>query len=424
MRTWMLLAAIAACGDGRSSAVPDAEPDAPYDAGPTGPISVYAAYPQSVDNATPIATPGAVVLFCDAAGHVVDREITGGDGVAEGMAPMDATVTVLPPSGEDAPVYTWVGAAPGDFLYMDEVYTYTPPVGQERSVLLPRDTGDDVSGYEISMPMFLASNQTPGTSDPVVATGWLAPDSLAAPLAIADAMHANNHHRFFVAHDVTVGPVPLDLTTATWTDPTVVDLSLVNVPADKVWLAGDYELLSDNQGLWYSDDILADGPGDVTLHLDTPGAVGDGTALQLYFQRGHNADATFWALAYNGVPATIDLTALAPPMATEVAVQPDGRASWNIAGDPARALAAELTVYSQAGAWHVLLPPDRRSFELPHVPADLPSFGQATSARVSFLGGNDPGGYAATRGDPTAFHPDRFGKILPKTPGVYRYSGD
>jgi hypothetical protein len=58
------------------------------------------------------------------------------------------------------------------------------------------------------------------------------------------------------------------------------------------------------------------------------------------------------------------------------------------------------------------------------VPADLPTFGQATRADVTFLGGNDPGGYATTRRDPTAFRPDRYGKIVPALPGVYRYSGD
>ena len=115
---------------------------------------------------------------------------------------------------------------------------------------------------------------------------------------------------------------------------------------------------------------------------------------------------------------------MSPPDANDIAVRGAGATRWGASGDPTRATATWLALGTGPGglSWIVVLPGDRRTFVPPPLPDDIAAF-RASDARVRFVGGNDPQGYAAIRTDPLAFEPQTWADVVPASPDGYRIGG-
>jgi hypothetical protein len=57
------------------------------------------------------------------------------------------------------------------------------------------------------------------------------------------------------------------------------------------------------------------------------------------------------------------------------------------------------------------------------LPPDIAPYPAVVEARVEFIAGNDPAGYAAVRTDPSAMDPEIYANAIPATPGTYRIGG-
>lgn len=414
-----VLAVLAACGDS-TPARPDA-PDAPDGAT----VSVYVGYPRYAQATGPVE--GAIVLFYDAAGTLVDRQVSGANGIATGAAPAGGTVTVLSPAGMNLGQTTWVDIAPGDHLFTTQAF-WAPPVETDHrlAVTIPRD-GDDILSYEASAVGFSAFINTPlAGSDSIVLAGAVGADAAAIGDLVVTAVHNDGHARFIVVPGATLSNTSIDLSASTWADPNPLAIAIENIPADEHWISAEYLLLEGGQPLWAESHYSGSHSSQVSLALDVPGSLAADSALALIYQREpmparqHFFDATF-----NGAPATINLAALAPPDATAISAQTSGAVTWDVSGDPTTTTGIRLAIGSAVQGdldWTVLLPPDRRAFTPPPVPADLAEF-KALDASVTLYAGNEPGGYAALRTSPLVFDPQAWAQVVPATPGTYRIAG-
>lgn len=419
MKRLLLLAALVACKNA-SPASPDAAPDAPP-IGPTGPVTVYAPYPTQAPNAPP-ATAGATVLFYSADGQLVDRQTTDEHGTATGMAPENATVAVVAPPTSPGSYYAWVGVAPGDHLY-----TYRPVypgLSNQRldNLTIPSD-GADVTSYAVGGTGYDAELDAPATTGNLTFAGTYFTDTPAVADLVGVATHSDGHQRFFAVHGVTLDSDAIDLSAATWSDPTATDIPITGITADTAWFDVDAEQRAGNQVLWSGTALAPPSSTAFVAHFDAPAPVADGRALGLLFQRGNANDstATYWAASFNPAPASIDLAALRID-STDVAVTSNA-VTWGAQGDLVHAQGAYVLLFTQGSApWEVILPPDARSFVPPQLPEDLPHPGVGLKAHVTFVAGNDPGGYAALRTDFAGFNLYAYGQIVP-APGLYRLAG-
>jgi hypothetical protein len=382
---------------------------------------VYAPYPPDSDTQPFRVQPGATVLFYDAAGTLIDRRVTGPDGVATGMGAPGGTVTAMPPSGVTGAWYTWVDVAPDDHLYTQAAYS-GPPYSGSRSVIVPRDGDADI--YLASSVGFGGVNQEPPATGDVTVTGQVATDAPAHGDLVAGAVHPGGSTRFIVAHDVKLAGPTVDLSTATWSDPVTLTGAVDHFPEDTRAITGQYLMLGGGRPLW-SDSAIAEGTTTLAYQLESPGTVGDGTALSLWFQRNIGNEKQFWYATFNGVDPAIDLAPLVPPDAASVRVQPGNMVTWQVNGDRARAAGAWLAMDTGPGgrSWLVMLPADQQTFSPLQLPADIAPFPAVVEARVQFVATNEPARYAGVRTDPSAFDPEAYGQSLPPAPGTYRIGG-
>jgi hypothetical protein len=158
--------------------------------------------------------------------------------------------------------------------------------------------------------------------------------------------------------------------------------------------------------------------GTFDMTAQVPDSVGDGSGVQLLFQRG-SGDS--WVLSYNHPGPAIDLGTLVPT-AFDV-TQQDHTVSWEVAGQTGGAAAVRLDFPGPAAIWRVVMPPQQRTFIPPEIPVDLPGPQSLYNPRATFVGGNAPGGYAAVRTDWLIFDLYRYGQQMPATPGIYRLAG-
>jgi hypothetical protein len=413
MNAWLCsLSFLVACGDSSMAPSPDAPPVTPAS------VSVYTAYPLVANTDGVMPRAGATVVVHDAAGNLIDRQVTDESGIA--VTQPGASVTVAPPPGLPGPFYTWVDVAPGDHLYTSQPWGGPMPGMHQVTVTIPRD-GDDVTSYIVSGAGFGGHLDTIPASGDLTLTATVSDDAPPTEDLVVEADHSDGHKRFLVIRDAaTTGAV--DASTRAWADPAPIDLTLEGFHDDTRALLVVYSLRASGKPLWVADHVQNAANGTLAAHLDSPGALGDGTALQLVYQRLNAQRRALCAFTMNGATPTVDLAALSPPAATNVTITGGRAFAWTADGDPARAAATMLDFRSaDAGdsSWSVMLPPDRRSFELPAMPADLPAFPPAVSARVVFIGGNDPAGYAAVRTDPQAFDPNDWAQVVPATAGTY-----
>jgi hypothetical protein len=410
MKRLLWLAALAACGSSSPASPDAAPPDVPAD---VGPIRVFAPFPRSGDAFTP--TPGATALFYDAAGTLVDRQVTDSDGMATGMAPADSSVTVVPPPSADQTYYTWIDVSPGDHLATMEA---PGPIADvlHTSVTLPR-AGDDVTSYVLSGVDFRGSTMMPPATGNIVIDGSLNSEAPTVGDVVAVA-NRGAQSSFLVAHGVTLDAAALDLTSLAWSPGSSVATTVSGIADDTRWLTAYYQLLAGTSVVWEASMVDAQPMGTFDMTPQVPEAVGDGRGVQLFFQRGSGES---WALSYNHPGSTIDLGTLVPTAFN--VTQQDHTVSWEVAGQPGGAAAVRLDFPGPAATWRVVMPPQQRTFVPPVIPADLPGPQSLYNPRVTFVGGNAPGGYAAVRTDGLIFDLYRYGQQMPATPGIYRLAG-
>jgi hypothetical protein len=410
MKRLLWLAALAACGSS-SPASPDAPPpDVPAD---VGPIRVFAPYPRTGDAFTP--TPGATALFYDAAGHVVDRQLTDSQGMATGMAPADSSVTVVPPASADQTYYTWIDVSPGDHL----ATTDTPgPIADVllTSVTLPR-AGDDVTSYVLSGVDFGGSTMMPPATGNIVIDASLNTEAPTVGDVVAVANHGSSS-TFLVAHGVTLDAATIDLSSLGWSPGSPVDTKVSGIADDTQWLTAYYQVLAGSSVVWQERMLDPHPTATFDMPVQVPDSAGDSRGVQLFFQRGAGS---FWALSYNQPGPAIDLGTLVPSAFN--ITQQDHTVSWEVAGQTGGAAAVRLDFPGPAATWRVVMPPEQRTFSPPVIPADLPGPQSLYTPRVTYVGGNAPGGYAAVRTDPLIFDLYRYGQQMPATPGIYRLAG-
>jgi hypothetical protein len=413
MKAFFVSLAAAACGHS-SPTTPDGGVMAGSDQ-----LTVHVGYDIEATGATVRA--GATVLFYDAAGALLDRQVTGTDGEAIGLAAPGGTVTAVPPAGTNASLFSWVDIAPGDHLYTPHA-TGGLPESSQQSFTLPRDGNADV--YTVSSIGLSGANLMPPTAGLVTVTGERDADIPPTADLVASASHPDGHDRFLVMHDArTTGAI--DLSSSAWSDPTLVDLAIDNIAADVRGISVTYALLDGPRTLWTTSHYENAPGATLPLEFESPGQLGDGIAVSMVYQRGSGGAAQFWDVSLNGPAPAVDLAALLPPDAASVAVAGATAVTWTASGDPTRAIAVWVGMDTGAGgaAWTAILPADRRSFAPPPLPPDLAAFTTATEARVRFVGGNDPAAYAAIRTDPHALDPEVYATIIPTTPGMYRIGG-
>jgi len=420
----VLALALVACHQASpDTASPDAgSPDAVhFDAnhGDGPPVIVYAYYERDPGHDSSVK-PGAIVLFYDADGELVDRAVTGDDGKATGLVRAGGSVTVVPPPGS-SDLYTWVDVAPGDHLFnAEDPGPPGPPQGSTLTVTLPRDA--DATSYRTSFVGGGTSQEHPPATGSIETSGFVRSSSEGVTDLVAEARHADGHKRFFVAHGVKVDGGPIDLGDHAWADPTVQTFTFTAVPDKIEYVNPSYLALTGTDWVWsgdLADHVITHPAATFAASFETPGAIGDGSALQTYFMRDRDGGSPdSWFLTINHPGPTIDLASMMPPTAT-VAPPDHGRFSWTVDGDPARALGLALQMYTSTATWTVLLPPDRRAFTLPSLPSDVPAPPAFPQARAQFLGGVDPAGYAGVRTQ-AAMSPYQWAQRWPSSPGAYR----
>src|SRR3569623_472986 len=398
---------LVACGSS-PHAVPDAAADATPDV--TGAVTVYAPY-----RTAGIITPGARVLCYDAAGTLVDRQMTDADGVATAQVPTGGFVVAVSPAGSSShEYYVWIDVAIGDHL-ATEAARVPEPTSRDVTVTLCR-VGSDATSYLITAPSFVAESDAPAPTGPITLAGTVWSDAPAAEDLVAEAAHPD-HSRFAIAHAVPLTSPAIDLPAPVWMPAVTVDRTFTGLPTGTTFFVASEERLVNGLELWHHGDGGPWSSATFEEHVETPGDVGDTSGL---IAEADLSGPYRFGLAYNAPPAAIDLSMLAPT-AFEVTRSVDDSVSWQQAGQGS-ATGVELVLAGSVSSWHVVMPPAQRAFQLPVLPAGLLDDQSMPDVTVTYIGGNDPAGYAAARTDPNVFDFIRYSEIVPATPGVYRYA--
>ena len=361
-------------------------------------------------------TPGALVVLFDAAGNIIEHENTDSDGRATVVAPDNSSVTVIPPqSFSPRHVYSWYGVNSGDQLATEPEPAPVPPAGRTLPVILPRD-GDDAAQYAVTGVGFGAYTGTPPATGAISLEGTLAATAPAIGDLVAESTHPGGH-RFLVAQGVAFDALPIDLTTTQWQEAARYDRTIANLPAETAWASAYYELLAGGRILWQSGTRVSLPNASLTMHVESPGQAGDGTALELLYE--HDGP---WALSYNAPPSTIDLATLSP-VATNIMRGVDYSVSWDATGATSAAVAVEVSLVGPTASWTIVMPPAQRAFIPAGVPSDFQDVPSLPTVHVAYISSNDPAGYAAVKRDPLVFNPYAYGQVMPTTPGVFRFAG-
>ena len=396
----LLLAALAAC----TSSPPGGDPP------DNERVTVIAPY----FDARGGITPGATVLYYDADGVLVDRVVTDGQGYARSIAGPISSVLVAPPTaGGD--YYSWLGVWPGDHLTTQHApapVAATP--GHHMAFTLPR-FANDAASYSISAVGMAGMTAAAAGTDDVTLDATVEDDAPAVGDVVAEVATGAARH-FIVAHGVAVDAGAVDLRASHWEMGAPFSATIA-LPEGAAWLAAYDKRLSNGRVLWV-DTARTDAPaGNVALSFLWPTA-GDAGALAVDYQL---ADGTTYALSYNEPPDGLD-TAPLMPLAQDVARAADGSVTWNRSLTSSDEIGVELVQLGDTATWHIVMPPGERSFTPPVIPADVQPPAM-TTARVTFVVGNEPGAYGALRSDPDVFDLPNWGHVMPRIRGTYRFAG-
>lgn len=406
----LLLVALTAC----STTSPGSSGGDPSDAER---VTVFAPYGDVTDTISGEAT----VLFYDAKGDLLDRKTTGTDHRARSIPGPISTVVVLPAGPSTGDTYIWEGVSPGDHLYEEPpapppVVPPDAPLARNVSVTIPRFAHDPTRYRVTAIGMSSASQTIAPGNDPVTLSATLDPDAPAIGDVVAEVDDGAARH-FLVAHDVSLAGETIDLRGSHWEDGDSFSATVV-LPQAATWFSADYERLSRGRAVWTETtdtDALA---GDFSIGFTWP-HVGDSNALTLGYQLSGGSN---WGLSYNDPPAALSTAQLAPT-ATNVTRNDDGSVSWTSSGSGTNEIGVSLVLGGATTNVRVLMPPGQRSFVPPTLPADL-ALPPTTYARVSFFGGNEPGGYGALRNDLHVCTPSNWARVMPALRGTYRFAGD
>ncbi len=406
----LLFAALTAC-TATSPGSPGSDPS------DTERVTVFAPY----GDASHAIDATATVLFYDANGALLDRETTGTDGRARSIPGPIATVVVVPTGPIPGDTYIWEGVWPGDHLYTQRPAPppVVPPDAAEArnvSVTIPRFAHDPTRYRITAVGMSFVSQAIAPGNDPVTLDATLDPDAPATGDVVAE-VDDGAARRFLVAHDVSLAGHTIDLRGSHWEEGDSFSATVV-LPTAATWLSAEYERLSRGRAVWEEatdTDALA---GDVSVGFTRP-HVGDASALSLGYQL---SGGTTWGLSYNEPPDALSTAQLAPT-ATNVTRNADGSVSWTSSASGREEIGVSLVLGGATTSVRVLMPPGQRSFVPPALPADL-TLPPTTYARVSFVGGNEPGAYGALRSDPDVFDLYRWARVMPALRGTYRFAGN
>ena len=415
------LVLLAACSD--SAHHTPASPDAPLDGAVSdtlpagaGAIRVNAPYPDASNR----ITPGATVLFYDENNALLDRQTTGVDGVANGIAVPSARVVVLPPPGISSDDYTWFGVSPGDELTTQRAPTPIPAGAAHHIIVTVSNVYPTATDYELAAVGLSATQHVPqGAPGDVTFDAMLDADAPRFGDVIVKAV-SGNYVSFLGAGGVDLGASFLDLTAVSWGGSGTPYTAALTLPLGDVGVTADYKTLEGGRVLWSERNSATQGQGDVvTVSFSSPQGLGDGSALVAHFS-GYVYSKSY-VLSYNAPPTNATIPVLAP-IASNASVV-NNTVTWDETGT-APALGIEVTLTGASGAWHVLLPPGATSFTPPPIPLDLAEPPAMDHASVVYAGGNEPGGYQALRTARDAFDLPRWAETPPTLPGVYRFAGN
>jgi hypothetical protein len=441
---WMLVLAVAACGDDGGSSIDaadhDAEiADASIDADLTGPATITV-----MSEGNPLG--GIDVVFSNPDGSVLSEQTTDASGEAteDVLAGSAATIAVMIPGGGGGGDgyfgITWLGIEPGD----DLVWAFDPPqptVVGDLSVTLP-GVHAGATDYEVMLGC-----TTIVTGTPVVpVTGQVTSDCLGSDGnidVVAIALDVDGVPLAY-SHDADVPAVSGGTTSVTlgaWQttfDPLTV--TLTNAPAAIAGAGFDTNFRID--GL---DFIGASGGGAFTAGTATlqsgywQGGIIEQAQYSIFMQLGATpADGTgILLVGHSGTPATAthDLSTLLLPAigsATAANAQGEVELGWTSSGTFGSADGQLWLATWQDGTdvhqRFVLAPPAAANpFHLPAMPDSLMGFRPTNTAvfdipTMIVLEGDFVADYAAFR--PIGF--DLFGGgpsgILPAGGGVMRAS--
>ena len=407
----LLLAALTSCAT-TSPGSPGSDPS------DTERVTVFAPY----GDASHAIDAGATVLFYDANGALLDRETTGTDGRARSIPGPISTVVVVPTGPIPGDTYIWEGVSPGDHLYTErpaQPPVVPPDATEARDVSVTiRRFAHDPTRYRITAIGMSSPSQTiaPG-DDPVTLAATLDPDAPATGDVVAMVDDGAARH-FIVAHDVSLAGHTIDLRGSHWEDGDSFSATVV-LPTAATWFSADYERLSHGRAVWAEPTDTGALAGDLSVDFTWP-HVGDASALSLGYQL---SGGTTWGLSYNEPPDAFSTAQLAPT-ATSVTRNADGSVSWTSSGSGREEIGVSLVLGGAPTSVRVLMPPGRRSFVPPPLPADLGALPPTTYARVTFVGGNEPGAYGALRNDLDACDLYRWARVMPALRGTYRFAGN
>lgn len=388
---------------------PDAAVDAPPEV--TGAVTVFAPYRDS----TGIIVPRARVLTFNEFGALVDRQATNLDGVATAQVPAGGSVVAVPPAASAShEYYEWLDVGIGDQLYTEAPRPLSP-TSWDRSLTLGRDQAGATS-YVVTGAAFLARTDMPAATGPITMPAWQFSDAPAMEDLVAEADYPGIA-RFAILPAVALNAATIDLPAPVWMPGVQVDRTFTAIPADAMSVEYDEERLENGRVAWQSGAIVPQPGLSFTVGMPTPGPFGVSALVGQVYRNAHS-----FAFAFNAGPTTIALDQLAP-IAFDVTRGVDDSVVWQQAGH-GTATGIELDLVGSVSGWHVVMPPDQLSFHMPVLPADLQIDQSMPDVTVTYIGGNDPSGYAPTRTDPNVFAPLQFGKVVPQTPGLYRFTSN
>jgi hypothetical protein len=449
MRTslaWVLLVAVAACGDDGGSSPDAADHDAELadaevpDADVSGPATITV-----MSEGNPI--PGIDVVFSNPDGSVLSQMTTNASGEAtETVLPGSAgTIAVMipgaPPGGPTGNGYaaiSWLGIEPGD----DLVWTFDAPQPAtfgDLTVNLPGDFGG-ATQYEVHLgctSFFAADGTTPVTG--TIAEDCLGTDQNIDVLAIAlddgGAPVAFSYDNELAVAAGTTVTMPAWQTTF---DPLTVTLTNAPAAAAGAGMETSWDINGlDFQGFGGGGGFTA---GTATLQSGYPtGGIVDRLEYSVFIQLGPQPeDGTGVILAsYTDTPATAshDLSSvLLPAIGNATVGNAQGRAelAWTSSGSFASADGSLWLTSWDDGPdlhqWFVMTPPGvSNPFQLPEMPEDLAAFRTTGTAvfdtpTAIFIEGDFIADYAAFRPIGYQLFNGGPGQILPATGGLLRAS--
>ncbi len=391
-----MLAALTACGDDGTNALPDAPPadgEVLGDAPPGGSVTVTAWTGNAVRDAN------AIVLFQRANGTLVSRADTDANGMATGDVPAGGMVTVVQPS-----VFTTiVQVGGGDAIEVGNNVLSTPGTA---TLVLPAAPGG-TTNHQVLVAS-CGNGSSAGTTIPFT---MFAP--CPQPTTLVAAARAGAATLAFLVESVAITPGTTTTLTGTWATPAQFSATIENLPASVTRaLATAGSRVGTTTAYALPTDLPAPSGGTTTGTIAVPPAFGDGTDLRYFVGQGFDAyQQGFESVAGARSAYTFDGSHLLPWI--QSLAQQGNSVTWTqSSGDSYDGAIATIEFQyknSTQLTWRVILPEAARQFVLPTLPSDieLPTKAPDLAVHVELVE-SSAFDYAAMRakGGSTAFRRD------------------